>query len=407
MNTTDVLATYRRHGAPYQTNPLQNRVVSRAVAATLHCADGQVLIDLASGDFGHGHPVVKAAVIAQVLRGPLSSRVLINRGLAELSIQLAEWTPGDLEVSYICNSGEEALDSALKLAKGRWPKRKSVVVCTGADYGTLSHGVRFAGIGERFLPTLAFSPVPLQFGDADVMATAIDRDTAAVVLEPFDLGAGNLAASARFWETVRRRCHEVGALLIVSELRTGLGRSGRRFGIGYSGIEPDVLVTGGALGGGHISIGAYITTKQINDHVYGRRNPTLHGSTTGANPCACAAALAALRVIEDEWVSARQTQFGALASRAAAACGAASRVQAQGSLVAIDFADHETARQVQTSALESGLLLRAPDNGRIVLYPPLTLSDAERETSVALLMSAIGQVCFPGVTPVDLSELMP
>jgi acetylornithine/succinyldiaminopimelate/putrescine aminotransferase len=185
MKTIDVLAAYRRHGAPYQTESLLNLVVDGAAAATLHCADGRRLIDLASGDFGHAHPVVQDAVIAQVLRGPLSSRVLINRGLAELSIRLAEWTPGDLEVSYVCNSGEEALDSALKLAKGRWPKRKGVVVCRRADYGTLSHGVRFAGMESRFLSTLAFEPVPVRFGDTDIMEIAIDHNTAAVLLEPF------------------------------------------------------------------------------------------------------------------------------------------------------------------------------------------------------------------------------
>ncbi|UXY17147.1 aminotransferase class III-fold pyridoxal phosphate-dependent enzyme [Chitiniphilus purpureus] len=389
MQNSEVLSAYRSHAAPYQTENLCDLVVETAESATLFLADGRQVIDMASGGFGYAHPLVKQSVIEQVKRGPLSNRILVNRALTRLVIELADWSPGDLDVSYICNSGEEALDSALKLAKGHWPTRHQVVVAEGGNYGTLSHGIYFAGIGAQYLGSLPFLPVALPFGDESAFIAAIGSNTAAVLLEPLNLDSGRIMASAAFWKAVRQRCDETGALLIVSELRTGLGRTGTRFAIEHTGIVPDVLVVGGALGGGHIAVGAYVTREPVNSKVYGRRNPTLHGSTTGANPAACAAALATLSAIEKERMLDGNAQFGSRAVSYLRAASGVRAVQHLGSLVAIDFESGAIARQVHKAALDAGLLLQAPIDARILLQPPLMISPDEQRRGLESLKQAI------------------
>ena len=386
-----VLASYRRHAAPYITDAMVDCVVDTAQGATLHCTDGRRLIDLASGGFGYAHPEVKAAVAAQIRKAPLSSRVLISRPLAELVVQLDAIAPNGLGVSYVCNSGEEALDSALKLTKGYWPTRRTIVVIEGADYGTLSHGTLFAGLGEELLSVLPFRPKRIAFGDIEALQRAVDDDCAAVLFEPLSIGRGTLEAPTEFWRAMRSACDRSGALMIDNELRTCLGRSGTTLAIERTGTTPDVIIVGGALGGGHISIGAYITSERINSKVYDNRNPTLHGSTTGGNPASCAAALAALSVMQRERLAARHETFGLVA---AARLKDAQRmkiraVQRAGSLVVIDFEDQAAAEAVRSQALALGLLLRRPDNARIVLNPPLIASASEFEHGAELLYRAI------------------
>jgi acetylornithine/succinyldiaminopimelate/putrescine aminotransferase len=390
---SSTLADYQRHAAPSVLNEL-GLIAASASGATIHTADGRAMIDFASGGFGFGEPRVRASVSAQVLKAPLSSRILVNRRLCELVVELAEIAPRPLSVSYVCNSGEEALDSALKLAKGRWPQRRKVVVGEGGDYGSLSHGVHFAGVGSQFLGGLPFQPRRAPFGDTAAMLNAITVDTSAVLLEPLSLGSGDLAATPDFWRALRERCTASGAVLIISELRTGLGIAGSWWATDASGIVPDVLVTGGALSGGHVSIGAYITSRALNDHVYARRNPSLHGSTTGGNPVGCAAALTALQLMREERLAQRQAAFGAHTTLALEALAREQeglglmRAQAVGSLVALDFRDTDRAVQARRAAVQAGVWLRPPQSGRILLQVPLIASPTELELGAQRLLAA-------------------
>ena len=397
QNPAGILAAYQQHASPHVREQLLDWVVQSANGATLLGDDGRTVIDLASGGFGFGHPKVKAAVAEKVRTGPLSSRILINRGLAELVVKLAEIAPGDLSVSYVCNSGEEAVDSALKLAKGHWPHRHKVVTALGADHGSLSHGVYFAGMGERYLSGLTFTPARVPFGDTKAICQAIDDNTAAVLLEPLSLDQGELVATQAYWRAVRERCDATGALLIVNEVRTGLGRSGSVFAIEASGICPDVLVVGGALSGGFVSVGAYVTTQAINNKVYDRRNPSLHGSTTGANPASCAAALATLAEMHQQSLAERHRVLGQQAQASLEVlCHATVHklcdVQTVGSMTALDFDGEWSARQVRQRALERGVLLRPPIGARLLIYPPLMVSKEEHRQGLQILCAAIRDV---------------
>lgn len=398
MNTStsihpSALADYRRHAAPSVLQELE-LVVGSATGATVHTADGRSLIDFASGGFGFGEPRVRAEVSKQVRKAPLSSRILVNRRLAELVMQLAEIAPSPLSVSYVCNSGEEALDSALKLAKGRWPQRRNVVVGEGGDYGSLSHGVHFAGIGSQFLAGLPFQPRRVRMGDTDAMLDAVTTDTAAVLLEPLSLASGDLSATPEFWRALRERCTATGAVLIISELRTGLGMAGSWWATDATGIAPDVLVTGGALDGGHVPVGAYITSQALNDQVYARRNPSLHGSTTGGNPVCCAAALAALQVIRDGRLAQRHAEFGARTAMALETladeqpASGIVRVQCVGSLVALDYQDAARAAQARHAAVRAGVWLRPPQGNRLLLQVPLIASPTEWMLGAERLLAA-------------------
>ncbi|MBV1774957.1 aminotransferase class III-fold pyridoxal phosphate-dependent enzyme [Burkholderiaceae bacterium DAT-1] len=405
MIPDDILASYHRHASPAQLEHFCDFVVERAHHATLYCTSGRELIDFASGGFGYAHPAVQTAVIEQIKRAPLSSRILINRGHAELAKTLASWAPGDLEVSYICNSGEEAIDSALKLAKGYWPRRREVVVARGADYGTLSHGTYFAGIGSAYLRSLPFQPHAIHLGDTPALAAAIGSNTAAVLLEPLAFQGKDMQASQAFWQAVRTRCDETGALMIINELRTGLGRTGKRWAIEHTGVTPDVLITGEALGGGHISVGAYLTRQSIHNKVYDRRNPTLHGSTTGANPAACAAASSVLRVMDQENLVAYHTQAGGQIVEALRDQPGITRIQSLGSLVMIDFDTPRRAFELQRQALAQGVLLRQADGPRMRLNIPLIIQPHELEAGVQRLIAAL-QHCASLTQQTHLEETL-
>jgi acetylornithine/succinyldiaminopimelate/putrescine aminotransferase len=374
----------------------QDRVVE-GKGATLKCASGLELIDLATGGFGYNHHVVAQAYSEQLKKGGLSSRVLLNLPLAMLLKKLAEILPDGLHVSYVCNSGEEALDSALKLSKGFHPKRSKVIVASNADYGSLSHGLRFSDIGSRYLSNLPLTPVAVPFGDIEATVNAIDCQTCAVVLPPLLLNQGILTASPEYWQAVRQRCDQMKALLIIDERATAPAHTGQLLATQKYNIKPDVLILGGSLSGGYTGIGVYITKKPINDKVYGRRNPTLHSSTTGGNPASCVAALTALDVIETFNLTKQQSisedllhlQFKKMQDSYPEAIV---DFHVVGSLAAICFRDHKLAKAVRQDASEKGLLLRIPSDNWVYLYPPLTISDLEFNKALTLLSSVIEQI---------------
>ncbi|PTL76224.1 aspartate aminotransferase family protein [Vitiosangium sp. GDMCC 1.1324] len=393
-SSQEVLHRYRRHAPPALLVDLVDEVVMSAEGATLHCAGDRLLLDFASGGFGYGHPRVREAVAAQIEKAPLSSRILISRPLAMLVQRLAEMAPGELQVSYVCNSGEEALDSSLKLTKGYAPHRRNLVVVEGCDFGTLSHGLYLAGIGESYLRHLPFVPVRVPFGDLQAMLHAVDDSTAAVLLEPVSLARGVQLTPAEYLRALRQRCDETGTLMIINEIQTALGRTGREFAVEHSGVVPDVLVLGGALGGGIIPVGAYVTRVPINSAVYDRRNPTLHGSTTGANPASCAAALAVLETLVEERLAERHAQHGRTLTLALEGLRARHperirQVQVLGSLAALEFESTERAEAVRRSALERGLLLRHAADGWLHMRPPLLVSATELGGALDILTASL------------------
>ncbi|MEW6448406.1 MAG: aminotransferase class III-fold pyridoxal phosphate-dependent enzyme [Bacillota bacterium] len=261
---------------------------------------------------GHRHPRVVAAVKAQLDLFPLSNRLLPQKPVVDLARLLAQITPGNLQYSFFCNSGTEAVEGALKLARA-YTGRKGYVAAYGGfhgkSYGALSASGREL-YREPFYPLLpGFTHVP--FADIAAMDAAVTEDTAAVILEPIQGEAGVQVPPDDYLPRVREICNRRGALLILDEVQTGLGRTGKMFACEHWGVSPDILCMAKALGGGVMPIGAFIATPEVFEPF--NNNPYLHSSTFGGNPLACAAGCAAISTIQEEGLVERAATLGAQA----------------------------------------------------------------------------------------------
>ncbi|VBB05682.1 aminotransferase class-iii [Lucifera butyrica] len=275
--------------------------------------DGKEYIDCLGGygvfSLGHRHPKVVAAVKEQIDRMPLSSKVLFSKPMADLAALLADITPGDLRYSFIVNSGTEAVEGALKLARIHTGRTKIVATLNsfhGKTMGALSATGRDM-FREPFQPLLeGFVHVP--FGQIEAMEQVVDADTAAVILEPIQGEGGIIVPPSGYLAAVRALCDKHGALLICDEVQTGLGRTGKMFAVEHEQVVPDILTTAKALGGGVMPIGAFTAREKVWDKYI--VSPLLHTTTFGGNPLACAAAVAAIQAIQEEHLVERSARMG-------------------------------------------------------------------------------------------------
>jgi len=270
---------------------------------TIRTADGREFIDCLGGfgvyNFGHRHPRVVAAVQEQLGQMAMSSRLALNPRLAELAHRLAELTPGDLQFTFACNSGTEAVEAALKLARLATGKPGIISAANafhGKTLGSLSSTHRDA-FQRPFMPLMQhFAQVP--FGDLAAIEASIHDETAAVLLEPVQGEGGIHVAPDGYLAGVRELTRKRGVLLILDEIQTGMGRTGTNFACEHWDVCPDIMTLAKALGGGVMPVGATIGTPVVWEHF--QEAPTVHSSTFGGNQLACSAALAALDVLVDE-----------------------------------------------------------------------------------------------------------
>lgn len=264
---------------------------------------------------GHSHPKVIAAVREQLEKMPLASRVLLNEPYARLAKKLADISPGDLQYSFICNSGTEAIEGALKIARLRTKKHGFIYTeraFHGKTLGSLSITGRDA-FQEPFRPLIPGAKM-IPFGDADALEKAIDDDTAGFVVEPMQGEGGIHIPPDDYLPKAREICREKDVLLIVDEVQTGLGRTGKLFACEHWGVEPDIMTLAKALGGGVMPIGAILGTSDV--WTVFEENPLIHSSTFGGNPLACSAAIAAIDVIISENLPAKAEQTGKILLKA-------------------------------------------------------------------------------------------
>jgi putrescine aminotransferase len=310
------LADYERHVSSSMAHLYRFLGVTtlewEASGAVVRDVFGRTFIDCGGyGVFfhGHSHPRLVAVAREQVGRLALSTRLLPHKPVADLARKLAEVTPGDLQYTFFCNSGAEAVEGALKLARA-FTGRKRFVAAENAFHGKTFGALSATGkelYREPFHPLVpGFTHVP--FGDADAVGTAIDGDTAAVILEPVQGEAGVIIPPPGYLRRVREICDRRGVLLILDEVQTGIGRTGTLFACQREGVVPDILTAGKSLGGGLVPIGAFTARAEVFRPF--DENPYIHSSTFGGNPLACAVALAALQVVEDEGLLERARERG-------------------------------------------------------------------------------------------------
>jgi putrescine aminotransferase len=277
-----------------------DRVEVSASGSIIVTENGDEYIDCAGGygvfTLGHRHPEIIEAVKEQLELMPLASKLFLNRPLGDLAAMLAEVTPGDLQYSFFVNSGAEAVENAIKLARMA-TGRPDLVATEGAFHGKTLGALSASGrevFRRPFEPLVpGFMHVP--FGNLKAIEHAINKETAAVIIEPVQGEGGIRIPPPGYLQGIRELCDSVGALMIADEIQTGLGRTGRLFAVEREEVVPDLMTLGKALGGGVMPIAAVIgrphTWKEF------QRNPLILTSTFGGNPLACAAAIKAVSII--------------------------------------------------------------------------------------------------------------
>lgn len=346
--------------------------------------DGKEYIDCLGGygvfSLGHRHPKVIEAVKKQLDLMPLSSKVLFDKPMADLAALLAEITPGDLCYSFMVNSGTEAVEGALKLARihtGRLGIVATVNAFHGKTFGALSATGREL-FRQPFQPLLSgFSHVP--FGDIAAMAAAVDDNTAAVIIEPIQGEGGIIVPPDDYLPAVRQICDRHGALLICDEVQTGLGRTGKMFAVDHYGVVPDILTTAKALGGGVMPIGAFTARPAVWENYI--TAPFLHTTTFGGNPLACAAAVAAIEVLRAEGLVARAADTGAymlagLKQLAQDYPDVIREVRGRGLMIGLDLVKEGIGGLLMSELINRGILAAYTLNNPKVIRvePPLIIS---------------------------------
>lgn len=364
--------------------------------------EGRKYLDCLGGygvfSLGHRHPRVVDAVRAQLDRMPLSSKVFFGEAQARLAGRLAELSPAGLEFCFFSNSGTEAVEAALKFAKAA-TGRPGIVATHNGYHGktigalSVTGRVKFRAPFEPLMPGASF----VAFGDADALAAAVSDQTAAVILETVQGEGGIHVPPVGYLPAAREICDRHGALLIVDEVQTGMGRTGRLFGCDHEGIRPDLMTLAKALGGGVMPIGATLGTADVWDRVY-RDNPLRHTSTFGGNPLACAAGLAALDVILEEDLPARAAARGdrlmaGLRQVQAEFPELLAEVRGQGLLVGVEFAVDEVGELVIAQMTKRGVVAAYTlNNPRVIrLEPPLVISESEIDLALETFWAAVAE----------------
>lgn len=341
---------------------------------------------IAVSSLGHAHPAIVAAVSAQVARLAHSS----NLAMHEPGVALAERLVGLLDLParvFFANSGAEANECAIKLARKHRPG-KAIVSCNASFHGRTMGALSLTGNPAKRTP---FEPLPgpvtfVDYGDLDAMRSAVTEDTAAVFVEP-TLGEGGVVPPpSGFLTAVREICDATGALLVIDEVQSGIGRTGHWFASKADGVQPDVITLAKGLGGG-LPIGACLAVGAAGDLFV----PGDHGSTFGGNPVSCAAALAVIDTIEAEGLLDNVKRVG---EHLADALDAIDTPLAQGHRGAglwraLALTDAKAAA-VETAARERGLLVNAVRPDTIRLAPPLILTEADVDAAIPLLAAAVG-----------------
>ncbi|QAR34461.1 putrescine aminotransferase [Geovibrio thiophilus] len=331
---------------------------------------GREFIDVLGGfgiySAGIRHPKIVAAVKAQLDRSPQYSQEMLDPLRAHLGKVLAHLTPGDLQNMFFINSGTEAIEGAMKLAKFYTGKSGFISTTAGFHGKTLgSLSLMGKSVFRKPLMPLIGNVRHVPFGDADALeqqlaiAEQVGDDIAAFVAEPVQGEAGAVVPPDDYWRRVRQICDKYGVLLIADEVQTGLGRTGKLFGLDNWDVVPDIMALGKALGGGVMPISAFITNPKIWKVM--EPNPFMHTSTTGGNPLACAAALAYIDVMIEEDLPAQAAEKGEYVMKA---LGGLQKkyphilkdYHGMGLLIGMEFPTDETGYQVASGLFKKKVL---------------------------------------------------
>jgi putrescine aminotransferase len=352
---------------------------------------GRSFIDCLGGygiySAGIRHPKIVKAVADQLNRMPLSSQELLDPLRGALAELLGEIAPGDLQYSFFISNGTDAIEGALKLARlytGKSNFISSLRGFHGKSCGSLSLLGKWE-YREPFLPLLPGIQF-VEFGDADAVIDELyksdqtSKGVAAVIMEPIQGEAGAIVPPDDFWPRIRKACDEYGALLIADEVQTGLGRTGKMFGVEHWNTVPDIMCLGKALGGGVMPLSAFISTPKIWKVL--ESNPFIHTSTFGGNPLSCAAGIAAVNVTLEEDLPGQANRkgkylLGQLIALQVTYDRIIRKARGKGLLLGLEFANKEIGYKVVSGLFRRGILVAGTlTNSKVVrLEPALNVPD--------------------------------
>ena len=391
---SELSADFLRYLCPTSDEPL-GLVIDRAEGCYLRTRDGRRILDFISGiaviSVGHGRPEVLRAIQAQAERHlhVMVYGEVVQEAQVALAKRLAAIAPGDLSTTFFCNSGAEAIEGALKLCR-KATGRTRIVAFNGGYHGDTLGALSIAGEPRYQKPFEPLLPdVHLLPFDARDALVAIDERVAGVVVEPIQGEAGVRVPEPGFLPALRARCRQVGALLVLDEAQTGIGRTGRWFACEHWGVVPDCLVLAKALGGG-LPLGAFIGPPALM-RTLAVDPPFAHVTTFGGHPVSCAAGLAALEVIEGQRLLENAAAMGQQLRGVLSQLSGVREVRGMGLLVGVELDEPSVVPTVLRLALERGLLLggflNAP--GVIRVAPPLVVSRDLCDRAVEILAECL------------------
>lgn len=400
MQSKDLISKVNQFGA-HNYHPLPV-VLNRGQGSKVWDVEGKEYLDFLSCysalNFGHQHPNLVKALKEQVEKLAVCSRAFYSEELCLFSEELAKFT--GLEMVLPMNSGAEAVETAIKLAR-KWgyqkkkiPENKAkIIAMENSFHGRTVSLISFSSeelYRREFGPfTPGFHTVP--FGDEAAIEKAIDNDTVAVLLEPIQAEAGILIPEKGYLKRVQEICKKRGVLLILDEIQTGLGRTGKDFCFQYEIDKPDVLILGKSLGGGLLPLSAAVARREVMEVI----RPGEHGSTFGGNPLACAVGRAALKVLRDEKFSEKAQAIGEEVQKVlrSKTLPDVQEIRGMGALIGIELKKSTGgARKYCERLAELGVLCKETHDYVIRIAPPLTMSPQETRAGVEKIVQVIQEL---------------
>ncbi len=380
LNYDEIVRKYEKY--VFQTYTRQPIAIKKACGAVVTDVNGKEYIDCVAGiavnNVGHCHPAVVDAIKRQAEQLIHVSNLYYTENQALLAEELSKLTM--LDRVFFCNSGTEAVEGALKLARKASGKKEFIATehaFHGRTRGALSvtHKEKYRKPFEPLAPAV-FVP----YNDADAIRAAINENTAGVILEPIQGEGGVIVPSAEYLKEVRKICDEMDTLLIMDEVQTGFGRTGKWFAKEHSGIIPDIMTTAKAMGGG-FPMGAMLAREDVAaNFVRGD-----HASTFGGNSLACAAALANIEVIKKEKLVKRSLELGDYLIKKLEGLNKdyVKEIRGKGLMVGMELSIK--CEDIVNKAREQGVLLNCTSESVLRFVPPLTITKEQLDTVVSVL----------------------
>ncbi|MGY5352810.1 aspartate aminotransferase family protein [Wenyingzhuangia sp. IMCC45533] len=394
---TDIRNDFFKHQAQTTPHSLAIEIV-KAKGSYVYGADGKEYLDFIAGvsanSLGHNHPRVSKAIKDQVdnYTHVMVYGEFIQQPQVELCKLLSDLLPKNLDTVYLVNSGTEATEGALKLAK-RVTGRSEIIAAKNAYHGNTQGAMSVCGAENQ---NSAFRPIIpgtkfIQF-NREIDLLKITDTTAAVILETIQGGAGFIVPENDYLSKVKERCNKVGALLILDEIQSGIGRTGKLFGFEHYNCTPDILITGKGLGGG-MPIGAFISSYRFMEKL--QNYPKLgHITTFGGHPVIAASALATLQEITESNLMQETLRKELLFKELLSGVVAIKEIRGKGLMLALILETEEIATELVLRSMNAGLLLffLLYEKKAVRISPPLTISNIEIKKGCSILLSVLEDI---------------